>query len=116
MITPLQPVAVWVRRHGSCCYQEADIFNGGKANEQYSQTVRWLRSCMSFSLATSAIRCVQGSRVVRRIEALAPVCLVGAEYRCTVSGEARVVQHIHAYIRVLFIRAYARIQFFLDLK
>ena len=44
-----------------------------------SQTVGL--SCLS-SLAKSAIRCIRGSRVVRRIGALALVSLVGTECKC----------------------------------
>ena len=32
----------------------------------YSHTISWMRCCLSFSLARSAIRCLRGSRSVRR--------------------------------------------------
>ena len=35
-------------------------------NESYSRVVTWIRCCLAFSLARSAIRCVRGSRSIRR--------------------------------------------------
>ena len=47
-----------------------------KRNESYSRVV----SCLAFSLARSAIRCVRGSRSIRRTtHRQAPVDLVQAE-------------------------------------
>ncbi len=37
-----------------------------KRNESYSRIVSWMRCCLAFSLARSAIRCVRGSRCIRR--------------------------------------------------
>ena len=53
-----------------------------KRNECYSHTISWMRCCLSFSLARSAIRCLRGSRSVRRWfdrRDLLPVDLVRAE-------------------------------------
>lgn len=51
-----------------------------KRNESYSRVVTWIRCCLAFSLARSAIRCVRGSRTLRRRAFdLAPVDLVYAE-------------------------------------
>ena len=51
-----------------------------KRNECYSRTISWMRCCLSFSLARSAIRCLRGS--IRRWfdrRDLLPVDLVQAE-------------------------------------
>ncbi len=54
-----------------------------KRKECYSHTISWMRCCLSFSLARSAIRCLRGSRsIVRRCfnrRDLSPVDLVQAE-------------------------------------
>ena len=51
-----------------------------KRNETYSRVVTWMRCCLAFSLARSAIRCVRGSRSMRhRTQRLEPVDLVQAE-------------------------------------
>ncbi len=51
-----------------------------KCNESYSRVVSWMRCCLAFSLARSAIRCVRGSRSIRRrTHHRAPVDLVLAE-------------------------------------
>ena len=51
-----------------------------KRKESYSKVVCWMRCCLAFSLARSAIRCVRGSRSVRRRHInLVPVDLVQAE-------------------------------------
>ena len=52
-----------------------------KRRETYSRVINWLRCRLSFSLARSAIRCVRGSRSIRRKSpsSLAPVDLVCAE-------------------------------------
>ena len=51
-----------------------------KRNESYSRVVSWMRCCLAFSLARSAIRCVRGSRSIRRTtHRQAPVDLVQAE-------------------------------------
>lgn len=52
-----------------------------KRHESYSHVINWLRCRLSFSLARSAIRCVRGSRSIRRrtLPGLAPVDLVSAE-------------------------------------
>ena len=57
-----------------------------KRNENYCHVISWMRCCLSFSLARSAIRCVRGSRSLRRKtrlymdgHGLAPVDLVDAE-------------------------------------
>ncbi len=57
-----------------------------KRNENYCHLISWIRCCHSFSLARSAIRCVRGSRSIRRRthlrmdgHGLAPVDLVQAE-------------------------------------
>ncbi len=47
-----------------------------KRNESYSRVVSWMRCCLAFSLARSAIRCVRGSR---RTHHRAPVDLVLAD-------------------------------------
>ena len=53
-----------------------------KRRVAYSKVVSWLRCCLSFSLARSAIWCIRGSRSVRRQPfVLAPVDLVQAEAR-----------------------------------
>ena len=53
-----------------------------KRRVAYSKVVSWLRCCLSFSLARSAIRCIRGSRSVRHQPfVLAPVDLVQAEAR-----------------------------------
>ena len=58
-----------------------------KRKESYSKVVCWMRCCLAFSLATSAIRCVRGSRSVRRHQVnLVPVDLVQA-------AEARLARH-----------------------
>ncbi len=53
-----------------------------KRNEAYTRVVTWIRCCLAFALARSAIRCVRGSRSLRRraLE-LAPVDLVYSEAR-----------------------------------
>ena len=56
-----------------------------KRNESYCHLMSWMRCYLSFSLARSAIRCVRGSRSIRRrtlhmnSRGLAPVDLVHAE-------------------------------------
>ena len=53
-----------------------------KRKEHYSSVMRWLRCCLSFSLARSAIRCIRGSRAIRkghRWSEVQPVALVAAE-------------------------------------
>ncbi len=52
-----------------------------KRRETYSHVMNWLRCRLSFSLARSAIRCVRGSRTIKRRSpsVLAPVALVCAE-------------------------------------
>ena len=51
-----------------------------KRNERYSRVVSWMRCCLAFSLARAAIRCVRGSRSIRRwMHRQAPVDLVLAE-------------------------------------
>ena len=51
-----------------------------KRIENYSRVVSWMRCCLAFSLARSAIRCVRGSRSIhRRTLYQAPVDLVLAE-------------------------------------
>ncbi len=51
-----------------------------KRNESYSRVVSWMRCCLAFSLARSAIRCVRGSQSIRRrTHHRAPVDLVLAE-------------------------------------
>ena len=51
-----------------------------KRNETYSRVVTWMRCCLAFSLARSAIRCVRGSRSMRhRTQRLEPVDLVQTE-------------------------------------
>ncbi len=57
-----------------------------KRNESYCHLISWMRCSLSFSLARSAIRCVRGSRSIRRRthlrmdgHGLAPVDLVQAE-------------------------------------
>ena len=53
-----------------------------KRSESYSRVVNWMRCCLAFSLARSALRCVRGSRSTRRgAHRLAPVDLVQAEAR-----------------------------------
>ena len=53
-----------------------------KRRVAYSRVVSWLRCCLSFSLARSAIRCIRGLRSVHRQPfVLAPVDLVQAEAR-----------------------------------
>ena len=37
-----------------------------KRNESYSRVMIWMRCCLAFSLARAAIRCVRGSRSIRR--------------------------------------------------
>ena len=37
-----------------------------KHNENYSRVITWMRCCLAFSLARSAIRCVRGSRSISR--------------------------------------------------
>ena len=51
-----------------------------KRNEAYSRVVAWIRCSLAFALAPSAVRCIRGSRSLRRraLE-LAPVDLVHAE-------------------------------------
>ena len=57
-----------------------------KRHAPYSQMVGWLRCMLSFSLARSAIRCVRGSRSIRRLHFdHAPVGLVRAEAQLVVS-------------------------------
>ena len=57
-----------------------------KRHAPYSQMVCWLRCMLSFSLARSAIRCVRGSRSIRRRHFdHAPVDLVRAEAQLVVS-------------------------------
>ena len=51
-----------------------------KRSERYSRVVTWMRCCLAFSLARSAIRCVRGSRsICRRTHYQAPVDLVRHE-------------------------------------
>ena len=51
-----------------------------KRNESYSWVITWMRRCLAFSLARSAIHCVRGSRSTRRrTQRQAPVDLVQAE-------------------------------------
>lgn len=52
-----------------------------KRHKTYSHVINWLRCRLTFSLARSAIRCVRGSRSIRRRTppSLAPVDLVCAE-------------------------------------
>ena len=56
-----------------------------KRNESYCHLMSWMRCCLSFSLARSAIRCVRGSRSIRRrtlhmnSRGMPPVDLVHAE-------------------------------------
>ena len=51
-----------------------------KRKECYSKVICWMRCCLAFSLARSAIRCIRGSRSVRRrAQRLVPVDLVDAE-------------------------------------
>ena len=51
-----------------------------KRNETYNCVVTWMRCCLAFSLARSAIRCVHGSRsTCHRTQRLEPVDLVQAE-------------------------------------
>ena len=52
-----------------------------KRHETYSHVINWLCCRLTFSLARSAIRCVRGSRFIRRRTppSLAPVDLVCAE-------------------------------------
>ena len=51
-----------------------------KRHESYSRVVAWVRCCLAFGLARSAIRCLRGSRSLRRrFLDLAPVDLVHAE-------------------------------------
>ena len=53
-----------------------------KRNERYSRVVSWMRCRLAFSLARAAIRCVRGSRSIRRwMHHQAPVDLVLAEAR-----------------------------------
>ena len=53
-----------------------------KRNESYNRVVTWMRCCLTFSLARSAIRCVRGSRSIRReFHHHAPIDLVHAEAR-----------------------------------
>ena len=53
-----------------------------KRDASYNRVVTWMRCCLAFSLARSAIRCVRGSRSIRRgIYRQAPVDLVQAEAR-----------------------------------
>ena len=37
-----------------------------KRNEYYSHVLGWLRCCLAFSLARSAIRCIRGSHTIHR--------------------------------------------------
>ena len=53
-----------------------------KRKEHYSSVMRWLRCCLSFSLARPAIRCIRGSRAIRKGHCwseVQPVALVAAE-------------------------------------
>ena len=51
-----------------------------KRNESYSRVAGWMRCCLAFSLARSAIRCVHGSRSTHRgFHRQAPVDLVQEE-------------------------------------
>ena len=51
-----------------------------KRNEPYPRIVHWMRSSLAFSLARSAIRCLRGSRSLRRrAKEFAPVDLVTTE-------------------------------------
>ena len=56
-----------------------------KRGEPYSGVMSWLRCCLSFILARSALRCVRGSRSICRrvawVDNLMPVGLVRAEAR-----------------------------------
>ena len=53
-----------------------------KRDESYSHVVCWMRCCLAFSLARSAIRCVRGSRSIHRgALCQAPVDLIRAEAR-----------------------------------
>ena len=57
-----------------------------KRNEPYAKVITWLRCRLSFSLARSAVRCVRGSRSIRRSVQVCslPTALVLAE--CQISG------------------------------
>ena len=57
-----------------------------KRNEPYTKVITWLRCRLSFSLAQSAVRCVRGSRSIRRSVQVSslPTELVLAE--CQISG------------------------------
>ena len=51
-----------------------------KRNKSYSRVISWMRCCLAFSLASSAIHCVHGSRSIRRrTHYQAPVDLVRQE-------------------------------------
>lgn len=55
-----------------------------KRNESYPKVITWIRCRLAFSLARSAIRCIRGSRSIRRCHDEAthtPVDLVLAEVR-----------------------------------
>ena len=39
-----------------------------KKGEQYAKTMSWIRSRVSFALLSSAIVCLRGSRILRRIQ------------------------------------------------
>ena len=48
-----------------------------KRNEAYSRIVAWMRCCLSFTLARSAIRCIRGSRSLRRQPLEPPSMAIG---------------------------------------
>ena len=51
-----------------------------KRRESYSKIISWMRCSLAFSLARSAIRCLRGSRSIRRrAREFAPVDLVSTE-------------------------------------
>ena len=51
-----------------------------KRGESYSKVVSWMRCRLAYSLARSAIRCVQGSHSIRRrLPHVVPVDLVWVE-------------------------------------
>ena len=53
-----------------------------KRRESYSKIISWMRCSLAFSLARSAIRCLRGSRSIRRrAREFAPVDLVSTEAR-----------------------------------
>ena len=67
-----QEALVVVKKFGRCPCQ--------KRNESYSHVVSWMRCCLAFSLARSAICCVRGSHSTRcRTDHQAPPDMVQAE-------------------------------------